>query len=310
MQIWALIVDSFRESRDRKIFWVMLFISLLISALMFCIGFKPGRVDILFGTWQIETDMFTVGNAIRPDLVATIAVEWILDVALGWIGIILALIATAAFFPTMMERGAIEVLLSKPIARWRLFLGKYLGSMVFIAFHATVFGVLTFLIIGIRWKAWIPGYLLAIPLIVILFSYLYCVSALVAVWTRSTVAAVLLSLGAWVVFAGVQSTADMFPIMGLEKYKTAHTAAKVARWVVPKTQDITYLAKKWSGGTVSTEFFSIDDAPDEDRQIIARAEDLERHRMEVRAVYTIGSSLLFEALIIALAMWKFTRQDY
>ena len=49
MQFWALIVDSFRESRDRKIFWVMLGLSLLIAAAMSCISFEQGRVNFLFG---------------------------------------------------------------------------------------------------------------------------------------------------------------------------------------------------------------------------------------------------------------------
>ena len=39
MQLWALIVDGFRESRDRKIFWVMIGISVLIAAVMACVGY-------------------------------------------------------------------------------------------------------------------------------------------------------------------------------------------------------------------------------------------------------------------------------
>ena len=67
MQFWALIVDSFRESLDRKIFWVMAAMSVLIAAAMFCIGFEPGKIVIFFGTWEFQTDLFTVDDAILSD---------------------------------------------------------------------------------------------------------------------------------------------------------------------------------------------------------------------------------------------------
>lgn len=309
MQFWALIVDSFRESLDRKIFWVIGLITLLVAGAMFCIGFEPGKLTILFGMWEIETQRFTLGGVIRADMIATITVDLIMDTVVGWIGITLAIIATAGFFPAFLERGAVDVVLSKPMSRYKLFLFKYAGTMVFVLFHATAFVVLTFLVIGFRWGVWLPGYLLAIPLLVLLFSYLYCISVWVAVAFRSTVAAVLLTLGAWVFFFGVQSledTFDMFPTW--KEHRTVYNAVRTARWIVPKTQDITYLARKWAGAGASADIMP---SPGKaDRQLIERASKIEENRMGVNPLYTIGSSLLFEAVIVLLAMWKFSRTDY
>ncbi len=309
MQFWALIVDSFRESRDRKIFWVMLVISLAVAAAMFCIAFEPGKITVLFGMWEMETDQFTVAGKLREDLIAGIAVEWIMDVILGSVGIILAIIATAGFFPALMERGAIEVVLSKPMPRWKLFLGKYLGGLTFVLFHATIFIVLTFLVVGFRWGTWLPGYLLSIPLVLLLFSYLYCVSVLVAVVSRSTVAAVLLTLGAWISFTGVQSINDVFIMFPeWQKHETYYRASGVARWIVPNTQDVLYNAKKWS--RAASAFDMMPEPDEEDREMVGYAKEIEEARMAIPAVYTIGSSLLFEAAVVLLAMWKFTRRDY
>ncbi len=55
MQFWALVVDSFRESLDRKIFWVMVAITLLITSAMLCVGIETDRISIFFGLWPIET---------------------------------------------------------------------------------------------------------------------------------------------------------------------------------------------------------------------------------------------------------------
>lgn len=313
MQFWALIVDSFRESLDRKIFWVMATMSVLIAATMFCIGFEPGKIVILFGTWEFPTDLFTVDDTILSDRIATLAVTWIMEHTLSWPGIILAIIATAGFFPAFIERGSIDVVLSKPMARWQIFLGKYIGSMVFVFVQAFIFVMLTFIVIGIRWGAWLPGYLWAIPLVVLLFSYIFCVSVWVAVHYRSTVAAIVISLGAWMIFSGVQTTADCFELFpAWKENESAHTAFRTARWIVPKTQDITYLAAKWSGAATSDAVLPDPDSEfaDTDTVTIKRATAIERERMNMNPLHTIGSSLLFEAFVVMLAMWKFTRTDY
>lgn len=309
MQFWALVYDSFRESVDRKIFWVMLFISLAVAGAMFCIGFEPDKVSILFGTWDIQTDFLTIGGELRKDIISLIVVDGIMDTILGFVGVILALIATAGFFPSLMQRGTVDVMLSKPIARWQLFLGKYLGSMVFVGFHATVFVVLTFLVCGMRWGVWLPGYLLSIPLIVLLFSYLYCISVLVAIPTRSSVAAVLVTLGAWVIFAGIQVTDDRFAHSpAWQQYRTAYTASRVARWVVPKTADITIKAKQWARTATSSELIRGRNMDSDDAMDLAVK--VERARMAIPAVYTIGSSLMFEAVVVLIAICLFSRRDY
>ena len=311
MQVWALIVDSFRESLDRKIFWVMGAISVLIAAAMFCISFEPGKIVIFFGTWEFATDLFTVDDAIGPNRIATLAVTYIMEFTLGWPGIILAIIATAGFFPAFIERGSIGVVLSKPMPRWQVFLSKYFGSMVFVFVQALIFVMLTFVVIGLRWGAWLPGYLWAIPLVVLLFSYMYCVSVWVAVHFRSTVAAVVISLGAWMMFFGVQTTADLFEMYPTwQRNQTAYTAFRAARWIVPKTQDITYLAAEWSGAGLSDEILPDPDPEGLDTEAIERASNIERERMKIDPFHTIGSSLLFEAVIVILAMWKFARTDY
>ena len=51
-------------------------------------------------------------------------------------GILLALVWTAGFLPTFLEPGAASVLLAKPVPRWSLLAGKFLGILIFVAFQA------------------------------------------------------------------------------------------------------------------------------------------------------------------------------
>jgi ABC-type transport system involved in multi-copper enzyme maturation permease subunit len=314
VQLWALIVDSFRESLDRKIFWVVLGLSLLVTVMMVSVGFQADRVTFAFGVWDSETDYYNPYDVAGKSHVAGIVVYFIMPVFLGSIGILLMIIATASSFPTMLQQGAIDVLLSKPIGRGRLFLYKYIASMVFVLIHATIFVALTFLVMGLRWHVWVPGYLLCIPLLVLLFSYVYCVSVLVAVKTRSTVAAILISLGVWLFYGMPNRAVEVFESFPeLKKNERMYRMMKIAEAVTPKTRQLPYLAAKWSGVGPSldvlptTVFAPADTVPESDLQL---ARDLEEEELSKSPLYHIGTSLLFEAVIVAWGMLIFARKDY
>ncbi len=314
MQLWTLVVDSFRESLDRKVFWVMAGFAVLVAATMACIGMEADRVTILFGLWDIKTDHYNPLSGIGRSHIASWVVYMLTYSLLGWVGTILMIIATAGMFPAMMRRGSIDVPLSKPLGRHRLFLYKYLSSMVFVFLQASLFVGLIFLVMGIRWGVWVPGYLLSIPLLVLLFSYVYCVSVLVAVRTGSGVAATLLSIGAWVLYicpgTAVQ-TFEQFP--DLKKHERIYQTMRVAAWIPPKTGDIPYLAARWAGAGTSLDMIPpswMQVGTQNNRAQIDSAREIEEGELAKNALLSIGSSLAFEAVIVLLAMWSFSRKDY
>ena len=123
--------------------------------------------------------------------------QFVIGFYLTWIAAILALISTASIFPDFLTGGAIDLYLSKPIGRGQLFLTKYVAGLLFVTLQVGVFSVAGFLVMGIRGHSWEPGLFLAIPIVVVFFSYLYGICALVGVMTRSTMAALLLTILAW-----------------------------------------------------------------------------------------------------------------
>lgn len=315
MQFWAVLQDTFRESLDRKIFWVIVGLSVLVAVSMACIEFQPTQVSILFGKWTIETTEYAPATAGGRALIANL-VAWLMSKVLGWIGVLLMIVATASFFPTMMERGAIDVVLAKPISRARLFLYKYAASMVFVLLQATIFVGLTFIVAGLRWHVWLPGYLLAIPLVALLFSYLYCVSVFVGVVTRSVIAAILLTVGAWVAFV-----VPPLALAAFEVYDAADTRfgriARVLAWIPPKTSDIEYLASRYAmGGATSIPLAEeigsgMRTQAAHSRDMIDAAERADQEKLRTLDPWTsIGSSLLFEAVIVAAALRRFVRRDF
>lgn len=314
MQFWALVVDSFRESLDRKIFWVMVAVTLIIAAAMVCVGFEDDHVSFLFGMWEIRTDHYSTMSGLGRSNIVGLVVYALMNPLLGWAGVTLMIIATAGAFPALMARGVIDVVLSKPISRQRLFIYKYLASMVFVLVQATLFVGVTFLIMGMRWGVWVPGYLLSIPLVVLLFSYVYCVSVLVAVRTRSTVAAILLSIGAWIAYVLPATALQAFnEIPSLREQERFYQMVRVAAWIPPKTADISYLAGKWGGARTSLDIVPttvIGSQGEGEQEQLEHLRDVERREMDKSPVLSIGSSLLFEAVVVLWAMVLFTRKDY
>jgi hypothetical protein len=119
------------------------------------------------------------------------------------LGILLALIWTAGFLPTFLEPGVATVLLAKPIPRWALLAGKYLGVLALLLLNAFLYVGGTWIALGLRTGVWSPLYLLCIPILLLHFAIFFSFSTFLAVATRSTIACVIGSLVFWMICWGM-----------------------------------------------------------------------------------------------------------
>ena len=219
-QTLALLLDAYRDLNSRRMFWIVLILSTLVAASFAAIGLTPTGFEIF--KWKFSSYFFN-SNVVSPgDFYKGIFLNWGIDLWLSSIAAALALISTASLFPDFIAAGAIDLYLSKPISRWRLFLTKYFCGLLFVALQIACFCAACFLVIGIRGNAWEPGIFLAVPIVVLFFSYLYCFCVLIGVWTRSTVAAVLLTLLFWVGVVCLHTTEVTLLTFKLTDHEAAH----------------------------------------------------------------------------------------
>jgi ABC-type transport system involved in multi-copper enzyme maturation permease subunit len=157
----------------------------------------------------------------------------------GTFGLLLALVWTAGFVPAFLEPSAASVLLAKPLTRWQLLLGKYVGVLTFVGFQVVLFVVLTWLALGVRTQVWNMTYWWCIPLLLLQFAIFYSFSVLLAVMTRSTVACVFGSVLIWLLAWGINHGCVMARGVLGPQYLPAgtRTLAEVAYWVFPKPID-------------------------------------------------------------------------
>lgn len=202
----SLLIDSYRQLSAAKLFWLTLGLSGLVVVLFGSIGFNDQGVSILFGVFDVESEYITAGSPWARGLYLGIYSNFLVTIWLAWIATILALISTCSIFPDFVTEGSIELLLSKPISRMRLFLMKYLVSMLFVMLQVAVFCLGIFICVGLRLGEWNWMIFVAIPIVTLFYSYLFSVTVIVGMVTKSGLAALLVTGVFWMVLFSVNAT--------------------------------------------------------------------------------------------------------
>lgn len=231
IQFTAMLTDAYRELNSKKLFWVTLVLSILFVAVYGSIGFDPSGLSMLYGAWHIESEFINSETRWSRALYMGIFSDFVVNLWLAWIAIILALISTTTIFPDFMAGGAIDLMLSKPIGRLRLFAFKYITGLLFVLLQVTVFCVGIFLCVGVRLGEWNWLIFAAVPMVTLVFSYLFAFNTLVAVVTRSALAALLLTLLFWFGLWTIQTAeGSLFQFRLLAQVEAEEAQQRVDTW--------------------------------------------------------------------------------
>jgi ABC-type transport system involved in multi-copper enzyme maturation permease subunit len=231
MVTYALIVDTFREALARKIFWAFFLAStaLLIFFLMVM------RIDVVNGMIASVT-IFGRTNT-RGGMTAEMMVRNAqagLSVFLYTVGMGLAIFASAGLISAVFEPGRVELLLSKPVKRFQILLGRYLGNLLIVATNLfyLVFGF--WIIFGAKTGVWRPHLLLASVVTLFVFAVMLAFILLTAVlWENAAVS--ILSTYALVVMSAVLAAKSL-----LERLLSSETSRDIVRvlyYAFPKLPD-------------------------------------------------------------------------
>jgi ABC-type transport system involved in multi-copper enzyme maturation permease subunit len=309
----CLVRDTFRQSLASRTFWLVLGLSAVCIVVCLSVRlegytavtpkgeielFGPdrqpftglnkqaGTFSVAFGAIRLR--QFRDGQA-EVAFLQTVLAKW----GAGAVGLLLVLLWTSGFLPEFLDPRAATVLLAKPVPRWSLLAGKYLGVLAFVTFQASVFVGGTWLALGLATDVWHPAYLLTVPLLVLEFALLYSVSALLAVWTRSTVVCIFGTLLFWALCSSVDVGRHAVVAAGGASEK-APPAVEAAYWVLPKPADVVLLL---DGVLQSDRHFQGPPA----QQAMQKAVDPE---------LSLLSSLLFTGAVLGLAGRRFATREY
>ncbi|MDP6312221.1 MAG: ABC transporter permease subunit [Phycisphaerales bacterium] len=376
MSVWIAILAILRESwltlQAEKLFKLVLGLNLLVIVAYASIGFDDTGVSLFFGLSHVDSEYVHAGTPLARTLYLGIYSAFIVNLWLAWAASILALISTSSIFPSFLKEGAVELVMSRPTRRATIFFVKYIGGLLFVAVQVGIFTIGAFLAAGWRIDVWDPMIFLAIPLVTLFYSYLFCINVLAGIITRSTLTALLVTLLFWFGTFSIHMVDDVLSTRMIEFEETADRAEK--RIVELKAEHKAAAAENdtaeaddaehWMQGPqkeAETARTAIDQLapwetvvgiirttmPETDRTLNLLHRELERdsevslvdlmagrgfedeneqtqemdeyevagrrkmeEENEIPAWRIIGKSLIFEVIVLGLALWIFQRRDY
>jgi ABC-type transport system involved in multi-copper enzyme maturation permease subunit len=190
LQTSALVIDTFREASARKIIWGFFGCSTALILFFLLIV----RIDVVQGAVATMTIFGKTGQAQDVERMVHLAHGGI-AVVLYVFGMLLAVLASAGLIPTIFEPGRIELLLSKPVARYHILLGRYLGNLLVIAANIFYPVLVIWIMFGLKTGVWTAGFVYSSFLTLFIFSVYLSVVLLVGVLWESAVVATMVTFG-------------------------------------------------------------------------------------------------------------------
>ena len=177
--IWLITLFTFREAMARKVFLFFAVIS-IIALLGLTLVFTVVGIDTF-----VEIANQSGSKGVLREVVASI--QFMIINPLTGLCLLLAIFSSASFVPNMMEKGTIDLLLSKPISRDQLLLGKFFGGILVVLVNILFLVIGTWLIVSIKFSYWNFSFLYVSITITFAFAVLYSIIVLSGVITKGSI---------------------------------------------------------------------------------------------------------------------------
>lgn len=337
-QIYTILLDSVRMLLAHKLFWVSLLISTLIGLVYLSIGLDEKGYSIGFGLYKTESPFFNNATPEGEWFYLELFRNYITRFWIGSGSILLALISTVSVFPEFTREGAIEVSLSKPVSRLKLFLTKYVGCLLFVLIQMTIFTILIFVALKVRlnYENWSVFYV--IPVITFAYSLIHCVQVLVGIMSRSSLIALLVGICFWMCIWGIQISEDLsykfgyaMPAEKIEPdwtrggfkkveepdensfFRSTYDTLDVMTKPLPKIREVTISLTslvKFKNTNSYLEHVDLSTSMENGSIELKQPRIEKRTRTRHSMSYFYLTSLAFEIVILGAALWVFLRKDY
>ena len=169
---------TLREAMARKVFIFFSIISLLVVIF----------TAVILGVTNLDSlvNGFAGKNAAPMMIDIVSKLEIAIITPLASLGLLLAIFASSSFIPIMLEKGNIDLLLSKPVSRTQLLWGKYFGGILVVFLNIAILILGVWLSISFKFSIWSYTFLWSILIITFTFAVLYSLIVCFGVMTKSS----------------------------------------------------------------------------------------------------------------------------
>lgn len=263
---------TLREAMARKVFIFFSIISLLVVIF----------TAIILGVTNLDSlvNGFAGKNAVPMMIDIVSKLEIAIITPLASLGLLLAIFASSSFIPIMLEKGNIDLLLSKPVSRTQLLWGKYFGGILVVFLNIAILILGVWLSISFKFSIWSYTFLWSILIITFTFAVLYSIIVLFGVLTKSSMFGMMF---AYLIFL-ILSPLLKFASGDVQNFITSEFWKGVidtSYYIIPKTSEL-------MGNTIMT---------------LAQGGGIENYQ-------PIWTSLLFLAAMMGLSNYIFNKKDF
>ena len=226
IRFWAIIDNTIREGLAKKTIITLLVLNTVIISFFLLALSLGANVITLFGH-----DLRGLPDDVLRKVEAGV-VAFFYQVAL-FVGIF----AIAAFYPSMQEKGTVDLLLSRPMSRFNIFTAKFIGCML------VVFIVMAYLILGTWFIFWLKlgiahvEYLSTIPIFMLQFLAFMAFIALIGVIFRNATLSAIMAIFIPFLFSTIAFGLRESGIFRGDRFW--HGFFETIYWILPKTTELT-----------------------------------------------------------------------
>jgi len=263
---------TLREALAKKIFIIFFIVSSLVITgfILFFSFFDFSKMLSIRAADGISTDK------IFEQLIVSFKIGTISPLYAG--ALFLSIFSTAGIISSLLEKGNIDLFLSKPVSRLQLLMGKFLGGLAIVFINVAYVIISLWILIGVRFSVWDAQFLFAIPAITFGFAVIFSLVILFTIMSRSSVLPLILSYLIFFIVSPILSKRD--EIYQMTGKKVLKVIMDGLHYIVPQTSELGQFAAIISIGS------------------------------EIRNYEPVITSTILLVLMLGLAITIFNKKDY
>ena len=258
--MYGLFQLTIKELLSKKIvITVFILATIFCMTLIFALNIRIGGIDSKV-ILNVFGNSVNHGNSAMPD--AEIILGYIqtgIAGAVFFISLFISLFATSGLFPDMLQKGNIDLILSKPLSRQNIFFQRFFGGIALVGLNVIYMIIFSWIILSAKFGIWNFRYLFSALIIMIFFFNIYSFMTLIAILLRNSVISLLLTYFIVFILSPVIGAIARFGILNDSFYKNT---VKILHFSLPKVNETVKLlsdiimAKDFTMGSVWVSLFT------------------------------------------------------
>ena len=220
---------TLREAMARKVFIAFFIISCIALLIMILVFSLTGTTSIISG--------FSKSNQNIPVHQITSGLELLIVTPLSGLCLLLAIFSSASFVPVMLEKGNIDLLISKPVSRSQLIWGKFWGGILVVFLNIAFLVMGAWLIISIKFSHWDFSFLLIIFSITFTFAVLYSLIIFFSVITKGQTVGMMVAYFIFIILSPLLSSGHS-EWGAIIQSKLLKSLIDIGYYIIPKTSEL------------------------------------------------------------------------